>query len=217
MGDNNILLSNKESKESNDLSILKNKNAKVGNESSILKNKNAKEGSFTPIILIMVASLVIAGLWDKFDLIKNAIHYVLDPSAGALLNWNLNIGMLIIVLIITAITTVIQKYATDQVTLKEMRKETKELQKQMNENKNNPQKMMELQKKQFAMMPKQMRLSMRAVAYTGIPFILFFRWFNDYFILAESPKFILGLSWFWFYLITAMIFSSILRKWWDVV
>jgi len=186
-------------------------------EENLIENKSGKEGSFTPIILIMIASLVIAGLWDKFAWIKNSIHYVLDPSAGALLNWNLNIGMLIIVLVITAITTVIQKYATDQKTLKEMKKETKEMQKQMNENKNNPQKMMELQKKQFAMMPKQMKLSMRAVAYTGIPFILFFRWFNDYFITAGSPKFILGLSWFWFYLITAMIFSSILRKWWDVV
>jgi uncharacterized membrane protein (DUF106 family) len=183
----------------------------------IPKDKEAKEGSFTPLIIFMLISLVLAGLWDKVVAIKNAIHFVLDPSAGALLTWNLNIGMLIVVLIITIITTVVQKYATDQKTLKEMRKEQKEMQAQMKEFKNHPEKMMELQKKQFAMMPKQMKLSMRAIIYTGIPFILFFRWFQDYFLASGSPKFWLGLGWFLFYLISAMIFSSILRKWWDVV
>ena len=161
--------------------------------------------------------MVLAGLWDKIPAIKNSIHYVLDPSAGALLNWNLNIGMLIIVFIITLLTTIVQKYATDQKTLKELRKEQKELQKQMKEFQNHPEKLMELQKKQFAMMPKQMKLSMRGVIYTGIPFILFFRWFNDFFIATGSPRFWIGLSWFWFYLISAIIFGSILRKYMDVV
>ena len=166
----------------------------------------------------MLISLVLASLWDKVVVIKNSIHYILNPTAGALLTWNLNIGMLIVVLIITIITTIVQKYATDQKTLKEMRKEQKEMQKQMKEFKDHPEKMMELQKKQFAMMPKQMKLSMRAIIYTGIPFILFFRWFQDYFVaLPAGTKFWLGLGWFWFYLISAMIFSSILRKWWDVV
>jgi uncharacterized membrane protein (DUF106 family) len=186
----------------------------------LLENKNAKEGSFTTLIIFMLASLFLAGLWDKIPAIKNSIHYVLDPTAGALLSWNLNFGMLIVVLIITALTTVVQKYATDQKTLKELRKEQKEIQNQMKEFKNQPEKMMELQKKQFAMMPKQMKLSMRAIIYTGIPFILFFRWFNDFFIAylaAGGSKFWLGLGWFWFYLISTLIFSSILRKWWDVV
>ena len=185
-------------------------------ETNLKKDKNAKEGSFAPLIIFMILAMVLAGLWDKIPIIKNSIHYILDPSAGVLLNWKLNLGMLIIVFVITTITTIVQKYATDQKTIKEMRKEQKEMQKQMNEFKNNPDKLMELQKKQFAMMPKQMKLSMRAIIYTGIPFILFFRWFNDYFIAAGSPRFWLGLSWFWFYLIFAMIFGSFLRKWFDV-
>ena len=197
--------------------IIKDKETNAGETPALLENKVAKEGSFAPLIIFMFITLILASLWDKIPAIKNAIHYVLDPSAGALLNWNLNIGMLIVVFIITAITTVVQKYATDQKTLKEMRKEQKEMQKQMKEFKDHPEKMMELQKKQFAMMPKQMKLSMRAIVYTGIPFILFFRWFTDYFVTAGSPKFLLGLGWFWFYLITAIIFGSILRKWWDVV
>lgn len=181
-------------------------------ETTLKENKSGKEGSFTPLIIFLVISMILAGLWDKVPLIKNSIHYLLDPTAGFLLNWNLNWGMLAVVFIIALITTLIQKYATDQKTLREMKKEQKEIQAQMKEFKNHPEKLMELQKKQFAMMPKQMKLSMRPIMYTGIPFILFFRWFNDFFITAESPKFWLGLSWFWFYFIFTMIFSSILRN-----
>jgi len=181
------------------------------------EKKSAKEGSFAPLFLIMFASLIIAFYWDKISFIKNSIHFIFDPTAGSLLAWNLNLGMLIIVLIISVITTLVQKYATDQGTLKELKKEQKEIQKQMKEFKNHPEKLMELQKKQFALMPKQMKLSMRGIIYTGIPFILFFRWFNDFFISTGNPKFWLGFSWFWFYLISAMIFGSILRKKFDVV
>jgi uncharacterized membrane protein (DUF106 family) len=184
---------------------------------ALLQDKNAKEGSFMPLIIFMIFTLIFAGLWDKVPAIKNSVDFILNPTAGALLNWNLNLGMLIVVLIITIITTIVQKYATDQKTLKELRDETKEIQKQMKEFKDHPEKMMELQKKQFSMMPKQMKLSMRAILYTGIPFVLFFRWFNDFFLAAGSPKFLLGLGWFWFYLITTIIIGSILSKWWDVV
>jgi uncharacterized membrane protein (DUF106 family) len=198
--------------------LIKDKNANAPvNSGNLIKDKNAKEGSFAPLILVMFASLVIAFYWEKLPWIGSSIHSIFDPTAGSLLNWNLNIGMLIIVLIISIITTIVQKYATDQDTLKELRKEQKEIQNQMKEFKNHPEKMMELQKKQFAAMPKQMKLSMRGIIYTGIPFILFFRWFSDYFISANDPKFILGLNWFWFYLISAMIFSSIIRKKFDVI
>jgi uncharacterized membrane protein (DUF106 family) len=165
------------------------------------------------VLIIMLLSLGIASLWDKFPAIKNSVHYILDPSAGFLLNWNLAIGMSIIVLIITILTTIIQKYTTDQKTLKELRDEQKEIQKQIKENKNNPQKIMELQKKQWAGFPKQFKLNMVSIVYTGVPFILLFRWFNDYFISNGNIKIFGFLGWFWFYLIASIIFSSILKKW----
>lgn len=181
------------------------------------KNKSGKEGSFMPIFLVMLLAFVIAGLWDKIPIIKNSINFVLNPTAGALLTWNLNLGMLIIVFVITVLTTLVQKYATDQDTLKELRKEQKAIQKQMKEFRSHPEKMMELQKKQMAMFPKQMKLSMRGIVYTIIPFALFFQWFRGFFTGIGDPQFILGLSWFWFYLISAIVISSLLRKWWKVV
>ena len=178
---------------------------------------NDKKGSFKPIFIVLLASILIALFWNSFPWIRNSVHAVLDPSAGALLSWNLTWGMLIIVFILTAITTVIQKYATDQESLKELRKEQKLLQEEMKKYKDNPQKLMELQKKSFAFIPQTMKLSMRGAAFTGIPLILFFRWFMDVFTVLGSPKFFGFFSWFWFYLIFTLIFSSIFRKIFKVV
>lgn len=180
-------------------------------------SKKGKEGSFKPMILVMMFSLVVAGLWDKVPAIKNSIHTVLDPTAGGLLNWNLHWGMLVIILFITVITTLVQKYGTDQETLKELKKEQKSLQKEMKNNRHDPQKTMELQKQQMKLLPKQMKLSMRGIVYTGVPFILLFRWFHDYFAAAGNPQFFGFMGWILFYLLGAVIVGSILRKWWDVV
>lgn len=176
-------------------------------------DNKGKEGSFRPMIIIMLLSLVIAGLWDKVPIIKNSIHTVLDPSAGALLLWNLSWGMAIIVVLITFITTLVQKYATDQDALKELKKEQKDIQKQMKEFKEHPEKLMELQKTQMKLFPKQMKLSMRAIAYTGIPFILFFRWFYDFFATLDDAVFFgIFKRWFVFYILVSIAISSLLRK-----
>lgn len=180
-------------------------------------NKKGKEGSWTPMIIVMGLSLAIAFFWDKVSFIQDSVHYVLDPSAGALLNWNITLGMLVIVFIISSLTTVIQKYATDQEALRELKKEQKILQEEMKKYKDHPEKVAELSKKQLQFIPKTFKLTSRAIMFTGVPFILFFRWFNDAFTAMGDPKFFGFLSWFWFYLISMMIFSSILRKTFKVV
>lgn len=171
-----------------------------------------KQGSFKGIFIVMIISLLIAFFWDRLSFMKDTAHAVLNPTAGMLLNWNLTWGMLIIVLIIALFMTLIQKYATDQETLREMKKEQKALQEEMKKFRDHPEKMMELQKKQFAFMPKMMKLSMRPMMYTAIPLILFFRWFMDFFAAIGDPRFFGFLNWFWFYLIGSIFFSSILRK-----
>ncbi len=171
-----------------------------------------KEGSFKPIIIVMILSLLIVYLWNKVPAIGNAAHAILDPSVGVLLDWNVTWGMVIIVFIISLIMSLFQKYATDQETLKELKKEQKLLSEEMKKYKEEPAKLMELQKKQFEFIPKTMQLTMRPMMYTGVPIILFFRWFHDYFSLIPDFRFFGFLSWIWFYLITTIIFSSILRK-----
>lgn len=176
-----------------------------------------KDGSFAPIIFVMIASVVIAACWDKIPFIKNAVHGVLDPSAGALLKWNITIGMILIIFIITLITTLLQKYATDQGALKDLKEQQKFLQEEMKKFRDDPVKTAELSKKQFEFIPKTFKLTSRSILFTGVPFILFFRWFYDTFAALGEPKFFGFLNWFWFYLIFAMVFSSILRKMFKVV
>lgn len=175
-------------------------------------NTQGKEGSFMPLFVVMFISLLIAFFWDSFSFIKDNVHKVLNPSAGYLLDWNITYGFLILIFIITLITTLAQKYFTDQKTMREMKEEQKKLSQEMKEAKEHPEKLMELQKKQFEFMGPMMKLSMRPMMFTGVPLILFFRWFMDTFTALGSPKFFGFFSWFWFYLLCSIIFSSILRK-----
>jgi len=171
-----------------------------------------KRGSFKWIFIVISISFLIAIFWESFPAIKDSVHLVLNPTAGWLFDWNLTYGMIILIFIISLFMTLVQKYATDQETLRELKKEQKILQDEMKKYKEHPKKLMELQKKQFEFIPKTMKLSMRPVIYTGIPLVLFFRWFMDFFTLIGNPKFFGFLSWFWFYLIGSIIFSMILRK-----
>jgi len=175
-------------------------------------NNNAK-GGFLPIILVMVISLAVAFYWDKVSWIKDSVNAVLNPTAGVLLNWNITIGMIVVVFVITIITTLIQKYATDQKALKELKDEQKLLQQEMKKVQNQPEKVAELSKKQMEAMPKMFKLNSRSMLFTGIPFILFYRWFYDYFTLIGDVKFFGFLNWFWCYFILLMIFSGLIRKW----
>ncbi|MBS3086303.1 DUF106 domain-containing protein [Candidatus Pacearchaeota archaeon] len=180
-------------------------------------DSEGKKGGFAGIFIVMIVSLLIAFFWDKVALIKNSVHFILNPTAGALLNWNMNFGMIAIVLAISVIMTLIQKYGTDQKTMRELKEEQKNLQEEMKKYKEHPEKMTELSKKQMELIPKTMKLGMRPIVYTAIPLILFFRWFMDFFSTVGDFKFFGILSWFWFYLIGTIIFSSILRKVMNVV
>src|SRR3989344_7205058 len=109
--------------------------------------KTGKDRSMKFIFLVLFASLVIAFYWDKVPFIKDSVHSVLNPTVGLLIDWNVTYGMIIIVFLIMIVMTLVQKYATDQDTLKELKKEQKILQEEMKKYKDHPEKLIELQKK----------------------------------------------------------------------
>ena len=117
-----------------------------------------------------------------------------------------------LVVILTLFSTLIQKYCSDQEELRRLKKEQKEIQKKMKEYKHHPEKMAEFQKELFPLTGKMMKVSMGGMVYTSIPFILFFRWFNDFFLSIGNPSILFGLNWFWFYFISTLFISTILRK-----
>ena len=167
------------------------------------------------MFVVMLISFWIASQWDKdlfgqTDFIKTNIERVLNPTLGDLMKWNLWVGFAIIVGITSLILTLAQKYLSDQVQLKEMKKEQKYLQEEMKKYKEHPEKLMEFQKKQLEFIPKTFELTMKPLVFTSIPIILLFRWFSDYLM----PQF--GNWWILWYLIGSMIFSGLFRKWFDV-
>jgi uncharacterized membrane protein (DUF106 family) len=167
--------------------------------------------SIRTLFFVLLISFAIALFWNKVPIISQSVHFVLDPTAGRLLNWNASFGIVLVAAIISLFITLIQKYTTDQETLRQIKKEQKLLQEEMKKYKDHPEKLIELQKKQFEFIPRTFEITMRPIIYTTVPIILFFRWFNDYFAL--SPMKIFGfLSWFWAYIIASIIFSSIFRK-----
>ena len=167
---------------------------------------------FFLLMIVMIISTVIALLWDKISFVRNAVHSVLNPTFGYILNINLVIGFLFITFLITLITTLLQKYTTDQEALKQLKEDQKKSQEEMKMHSHDPGKVMELQKKQFENFPKTFDLTMKPLLYTAIPFILLLRWFSDIFKNLGDPKFFGFLGWIWFYIIFSLIFNIILRK-----
>jgi len=164
------------------------------------------------MIIVMIGALIIAGMWNSVPIIKNSVHFVLDPTFGWLLNWKLLLGMAVVVLFINLVQTLIHKYTTDQEGLKKLKEEQKEFQAKMKELKDQPEKMMELQKQQMSNLPKSFSMSMKSMAYTAVPLILFFRWFDDFFEALGDPDILFSFGWLGSYIIFSIIASMILRK-----
>ena len=163
------------------------------------------------LFFISLIGLAVAFFWNSFPLMKESVHFVLDPTAGKILKWNTDWGMVILAGIISLITSILQKYTTDQTLLKAMRAEQKMLSAQMKEYKENPDKILEIQRKQMELIPKTMDITLRPALYTAIPFILLIRWFGDFFA-AEPVKIFGFFSWIWAYLVFAIVFSMVFRK-----
>ncbi len=113
----------------------------------------------------------------------------LDPVLDALFGWTLRLppalGLLALSAVIMLLITIITKYTTDQSAIKRLRAEQKKLQEMLRKHKDDPKKMMEVQKKSMESSFTLMKKSMRATLFTMIPVIILFAWMNDY--LAYFP------------------------------
>lgn len=162
------------------------------------------------MILVYIIGAAVVFSWNHFPLVKNSVHFVLDPSIGALFDRNLIFGFVLVMLIFSLITTLAQKYFTDQDALKILKEEQKLIQQQMKLYRQDPTKTAELTSKSFELTMKTMPLTMRPTLYTMLPFILTFKWFSDYFTLNSVR--VLGMHWLLAYFVMILIFSPILKK-----
>jgi uncharacterized membrane protein (DUF106 family) len=163
------------------------------------------------LFLINCLALILAFFWNSIPYVRDTAHAILNPSVGVLLDWNITWGLIIVSFFISLIISMLQKYTTDQKLLKEIKVEQKFVQEEMKKYKGHPEKLLELQKKQMEFFLKTFDITIRPALYTSIPFILLFRWFNDYFV-ANPVKIFGFLGWIWAYLIFSILFSIVFRK-----
>ena len=133
-----------------------------------------------------------------------------DSIFGFLISWSPLTGLLVVSLILTLITSLSYKFLTGQKELKEQKDSISRLQKELKSLKDDPKKMMEKQKEIMEINMKMMKHNIKPMLITFIPLIIIFSWLR----VTYEPlgKLIIGLSWFWIYLISAIIFSIIIRK-----
>lgn len=109
----------------------------------------------------------------------------LNPIFSPLLNLSPFWSILIISLIIAVIMTYVYKWMTDQHLMKALKDDIKALQKEMKEFKEDPARVMALQKKAMEANMKYMMHSMKPTLITFIPIIIIFGWLSAN--LAYAP------------------------------
>lgn len=139
---------------------------------------------------------------------------VLDSFFNLIFGWAIDIsplfGIGVVAFIFTLIVTLIYKYTTDQIFMKDVKSEIKDIQKQMKEHKEDHKKVMDLQKIVMEKNMKYMMHSFKPMLFTFIPVILIFGWLKTAYT-DVGPVFY-SFSWIWGYIIFSIIFSIVLRK-----
>ena len=102
---------------------------------------------------------------------------LLNPILSPILNLPPIVAVAFLAFVIALILTLIQKFATDQARLKEIKGEMKKAQKRIRElQKEDPQKAMQVQKDSMKLTLETMRHSMKSMLYSFIPIIIIFTW-----------------------------------------
>jgi uncharacterized membrane protein (DUF106 family) len=122
--------------------------------------------------------------------------------------WNL----LILSTVISVALTLAYKYFTNQKMMKELKDDMKSMQAEMKSHKDNPDKMMELQKKVLEKNMKYMLESLKPTIITFIPILFILNWLREYYNALGSPDILFGIGWIWIYIIFSVILSIALRK-----
>ncbi|MBI5803899.1 DUF106 domain-containing protein [Candidatus Pacearchaeota archaeon] len=119
------------------------------------------------------------------------------------------VSIIVMALAVTFLISLINYFFLDKERLRELKTRQKETQKQIREHQQsgNHEKAMQLQKDMVPEMMEMFRHSMKPMLITIIPILVFFSFIKKTF--AET---IIASTWFWYYLVTAIIGGIIFRK-----
>jgi len=118
---------------------------------------------------------------------------------------NPHIGIICFSLLVSLFVTIVNYFILDKDRMRELKQKQKDLQAEMKNHKDNPAKMMELQKELMGHTMETMKHSMKPMLITWIPIILFFGWLRG----------VYGTQWaslIWYYIGASLVGSIIFRK-----
>lgn len=118
-----------------------------------------------------------------------------------------HLAVILAALLISFFISLVNYFVLDKERMHEIKSKQKALQEEMKNHKDNPQKLMELQKEMFSHMGETMRHSMKPMLITFIPLIILFPILRK--MLLETA---IASTWFWWYLASSIISSMIFRK-----
>ncbi|MBI5133500.1 MAG: DUF106 domain-containing protein [Thaumarchaeota archaeon] len=113
-----------------------------------------------------------------------AVTSILDPIFSPLLSLPPAAAIILISLLISLVMVLAYKKFTDQDLMKRLKEEIKELQTEMKTLKDNPERMMQIQKLAMETNMKYMMKSMKPTLITFLPIIIIFSWLNAHFAFA---------------------------------
>ena len=116
-------------------------------------------------------------------------------------------AVIIASLLISLFISVVNYFVLNKERMQEIKKRQKDLQEEMKQHKDNPQRMMELQKEMFSHMGETFKHSMKPMMITFIPIILLFPIVRNLLLSTEIAS-----TWFWWYLGASIVSSMIFRK-----
>ena len=120
---------------------------------------------------------------------------------------NPRIGIIAISVAVSFFISLVNYFVLDKQKMREMKDKQKKLNEEMKANRGNPEKIMELNKELLSHTMETFKHSFKPILITIIPILIVFNWIKE--IFAETT---IASSWFWWYLISAIISSLIFRK-----
>jgi len=107
-----------------------------------------------------------------------AIYSFLNPVLNPLLGLPPLLSIFIVSGLMALLITLINKFATNQTLMKDIRTRQKSLNKRMKEAKSDPDKLAKIQKESMELSGKQMKGSLKSMIFTFVPAILIFGWLS---------------------------------------
>lgn len=115
--------------------------------------------------------------------------------------------VLLFAFVISLFISIVNYLVLDKEKMHAIKAKQKALQEEMKKHKDNPTKLMELQKEMFSHMGDSFKHSLKPMLITIVPLFLIFPMMRT--LLLETA---ISKSWFWYYIVSSLVFSMAFRK-----